>query len=310
MYAACELDQLSLHDQHSSPLSEAQEVESPSLSSEQEVLEELAKLEDALGMPGEAEEYAEQPDEAEEPHLAEGPDAAEEYVKEFYGGAETQEPVEQEELSWEEFYAQMDQEAHQLQYRLAPPAEAREQYAVPSVAEEPQFQWGEDDYAPSGKAPTWEQTVQEARGQIAHQEFVAAQQQAWDSRPGVPMDTSAGRTRFSVRRMEAPQLAAKVCYHCQKVGHVRARCPNRSAKRVRAPPSPQAPKGIVMRGRIPYKGDNVTDRPVTRRKSVTFDSKAKVGALVQERAPLRSRRRQKKPKKTSGKTTGKPIHVQ
>jgi hypothetical protein len=28
-------------------------------------------------------------------------------------------------------------------------------------------------------------------------------------------------------------------------------------------------------------GDGVTDRPVTRRKSVTFDKKAKVGALVQ-----------------------------
>jgi hypothetical protein len=102
----------------------------------------------------------------------EAPDKAGEYVED---------PTVLEEDDWATF-----------QSWQVPPDKAREQYAGPSRAAErgsSPLQWVWSD------GPTWEQ-VGGAPLQAAPSLFMAGQQAAWDSRPGVLMDTSAGRTRM------------------------------------------------------------------------------------------------------------------
>ena len=120
----------------------------------------------------------------------------------------------------------------------------------------------EDEAGPLAQAS--ELTSQQQQGQQlsqhAHdlswglqvQEMQQQQQGLWDARPGVPMDTSAGRMRDG--RRGGPQRADnKVCHHCGRLGHIRAWCQYRAEPSARSrirgarsgvPPPPQ-PKAKV-----------------------------------------------------------------
>jgi hypothetical protein len=110
----------------------------------------------------------------------ETPDEAEEYVED---------PTVLEEDDWATF-----------QSWQAPPDEARQEYAGPSRAVErgsspPQQVSADRPPRVWSDGPTWEQ-VGGAPLRATPSNFLAGQQAAWSSRPGVPMDTSAGRTRM------------------------------------------------------------------------------------------------------------------
>ena len=135
-----------------------------------------------------------------------------------------------------------------------------EQYAAPGKAERQYAAAPASQVAPSG-GPTWEQMVHAARQDLATSQAVAQQAQLWDARPGVPMDTSAGRTRMSKK--------AAVCFHCRLPGHIRSQCANRNVPRARVTKI-QSLRLLARRIRVAQscghdlrKGDNVTVPPVT-----------------------------------------------
>ena len=179
-------------------------------------------------LPGEAEQYADQE-----------PDEAEQYVED--DDAISVQSEEDDDERWT-----MPGKAEQY----AAPGKAEGQYAaVPAL-----------QVAPSG-GPTWEQIVHTARQDLATSQTVAQQAQLWDARPGVPMDTSAGRTRMSKK--------AAVCFHCRLPGHIRSQCDNRNIPRARVTKI-QSLRLLASRIRAAQscghdlrKGDNVTVPPVT-----------------------------------------------
>jgi hypothetical protein len=219
LWAAEQEDELSHLNSQSPSLSQDYKEEVMSLSlSHQEV-----EVSDELSMPGEAEEYAEdvkswgavsaQGDTQEDwdafyasqrtlysgDHEEDGevPDEAEEYVED---------PTVLEEDDWATF-----------QSWEALPDKAREQYAGPSQAAErgsslPQQVWLD--------RLTWEQVGGVPLQVVAPSLFMAGQQAAWDSRPGVPMDTLAGRTRMRGGDTSAHTGQHIVCHHCHCYGRV------------------------------------------------------------------------------------------
>ena len=179
-------------------------------------------------LPGEAEQYADQE-----------PDEAEQYVED--DDAISVQSEEDDDERW------------------TMPGKA-EQYAAPGGAERQYAAAPATQVAPSG-GPTWEQMVHAARQDLATSQAVAQQAQLWDARPGVPMDTSAGRTRMSKK--------ASVCFHCRLPGHIRSQCDNRMIPQARVTKI-QSLRLLARRVRAAQscghdlrKGDNVTVPSVT-----------------------------------------------
>jgi hypothetical protein len=269
LWAAEQEDELShLHSQSPSLTHEEEEVTSPSLS-HQEVEDS-----DELNMPGEAEEYAAEEDsggavsapddmskwaqedwddfyESQQPSYLEeveqeAPDEAEEYVED---------PTVLEEDDWAAF-----------QSWQAPPDEARQEYAGPLRAAErgsspPRRVSADRPPRVWSDGPTWEQVGGAPLRAAPISNFLAGQQAAWSSRPGVPMDTSAGRTRMRGANTSALTGHQTVCHLCHDVGHTRAACPLKGKKITARPSKIQTLqlRASRFRGQNPRNGGNVTD---------------------------------------------------
>jgi hypothetical protein len=268
LWVAEQEDELShLHSQSPSLTHEEEEVTSPSLS-HQEVEDS-----DELNMPGEAEEYAAEEDSGGAVSAPDDMGAwAQEDWDDFYAsqGPSYLEEVEQEELAVASEYDEEDPTVLEeddwaaFQSWQAPPDEARQQYAGPSRAVErgsspPQVS---ADRPPRvwSDGPTWEQVGGAPLRAAPLSNFLAGQQAAWSSRPGVPMDTSAGRTRMRGGNTSAHTRASPVCHSCKVEGHTRATCP--LAGKVKARPSRVQAlqlRASRFRGQNPRNGGNVTD---------------------------------------------------
>jgi hypothetical protein len=295
LWAAEQEDELSyFHSQSPSLTHEEEEVTSPSLS-HQEVEDS-----DELNMPGEAEEYAAEEDsggavsapddmskwaqedwddfyESQHPsHLEEveqeEPAAASENGEDFYRSylpsyleeVEQEAPDEAEEYVEDPTVLEEDDWAA-FQSWQAPPDEARKEYAGPSRAVErgsspPRVQ---ADRPPRvwSDGPTWEQVGGAPLRAAPISNFLAGQQAAWSSRPGVPMDTSAGRTRMRSANTSALTGQQTVCHLCHDVGHTRAACPLKGKKITARPSKIQTLqlRASRFRGQNPRNGGNVTD---------------------------------------------------
>jgi hypothetical protein len=269
LWAAEQEDELShLHSQSPSLTHEEEEVTSPSLS-HQEVEDS-----DELNMPGEAEEYAAEEDSG---GAVSAPDDMGAWAQEdwdaFYAsqGPSYLEEVEQEEPAAASEYDEEDPTVLEeddwaaFQSWQAPPDEAREQYAGPSRAVErgsspPQQVSADRPPRVWSDGPTWEQVGGAPLIAAPVSNFLAGQQAAWSSRPGVPMDTSAGRTRMRGGNTSAHTRANPVCHSCKVEGHTRATCP--LAGKVKARPSRVQAlqlRASRFRGQNPRNGGNVTD---------------------------------------------------
>jgi hypothetical protein len=186
----------------------------------------------------------------------EAPDEAEEYVED---------PTVLEEDDWAAFQSwKVPPDKVRKEY-AGPPDEAREQYAGPSRAVErgsslprrvsadrPPWVWSD--------GLTWEQVGGAPLRAAPPSNFIAGQQAAWDARPGVPMDTSAGRTRMRTANTSAHTRAPTVCHSCKVEGHTRAACP--LGGKIRARPSRVQVlqlRASRFRGQNPRNGGNVTN---------------------------------------------------
>jgi hypothetical protein len=295
LWAAEQEDELShLHSQSPSLTHKEKEVTSPSLS-HQEVEDS-----DELKMPGEAEEYAAEEDsggavsapddmgawaqedwddfyESQQPSYLEEvaqeePAAASENGEDFYRSylpsyleeVEQEAPDEAEEYVEDPTVLEEDDWAA-FQSWQAPPDEARKEYAGPSRAVErgsspPQQVSADRPPRVWSDGPTWEQVGGAPLRAAPPSNFLAGQQAAWSSRPGVPMDTSAGRTRMRTANTSAHTRASPVCHSCKVEGHTRATCP--LGGKIKARPSRVQAlqlRASRFRGQNPRNGGNVTD---------------------------------------------------
>jgi hypothetical protein len=290
LWAAEQEDELShLHSQSPSLTHEDKEVTSPSLS-HQEVEDS-----DELNMPGEAEEdsggavsapddmsawaqedwddfYESQVPSYLEEVAQEEPVAASENEEDFYRSylpsyleeVEQEVPDEAEEYVEDPTVLEEDDWAA-FQSWQAPPDEARKEYAGPSRAVErgsspPQQVLADRPPRVWSDGPTWEQ-VGGAPLRATPSSFLAGQQAAWSSRPGVPMDTSAGRTRMRTANTSALTGQQTVCHLCHDVGHIHSACPLKGKKITARPSKIQALqlRASRFRGQNPRNGGNVTD---------------------------------------------------
>jgi hypothetical protein len=97
---------------------------------------------------------------------------------------------------------------------------------------------------------------------VAPSVFMAGQQAAWDSRPGVPMDTSAGHSRMRASITCAPPGEQLVCYLCHTAEHTGSVCHLEGNIHARPSKSQAAQlRASRLRGRNSRNGGNVTVSP-------------------------------------------------
>jgi hypothetical protein len=270
LWAAEQEDELSLNSPPQSPsLSHSEEVMYPPVPM-------YGDVEEDNSMPDEALEYVEESSEEDVRDAAPASDDRDAWTQEDWDalyasqGPSYLEEVEQEEAAepseYEDPTVLEEDDWAAFQSWKVPPVEAREQYAGPAMAEGDFLQNSSDpaDRPPHvwTEGPSWEQAFGRTPGVAPPSNFIAGQERAWAERPGVPMDTTAGRARMRVSFTSAPPGEQLVCYLCHTAEHAGSLCHLEGTIRARPSKSQAAQlRASRLRGRNSRNGGNVTDSP-------------------------------------------------